>query len=212
MRSPLACLLAASITLWSATGCTSLETKTVRNGSPDPMTAAIDVRVFDRASDVKAGHPTSGRVTSELETVSGESVHRAEDPHWTLGGLQPGRYRLTIRHWSKGSTRPEPDTRATDDFTLHPGDRIGVEVVARKVKTGAVVGIAAGVAGAVAIGVALSAAKKSVEGMTISLAQRQPTEPLPLGEAASLQPGRPLTPSPAEFEELARTVARAFPE
>lgn len=207
----LASAVVAALVAFASGGCTSVGLNTAQNASGDPATCAIDVRVYDRASDVKAGHTSPGRVTSDLETVSGEAVHRAEGADWSLSGLSPGDYRLTIRQWKKGSRSVEPDADASKRFTLHPGDRLAVDMVARKFTTGAAVGTVAGVAGAVAVVVVVSEASRSFSNWEISLASQRSTEPVSLGIAATPVPGASM-PSPEEFERLARTVAKAFPE
>lgn len=208
-RRSLATLLAVAVLASGATGCTTIGVAAVAATS-EPLTAGLDVRVFDRAGDASAGHLSSGRVRSALETAQGAAVHDAEGPEWSLSGLAPGEYRLRVRQWRKGtSTSSSPDAEATKKLTLKPGERAAVEVVARKVTTGAVVGAVTAVVVVAAVVAAVSV-QNSFNNMKLSLEQRS-TEPLPLGMASGPVPGA-LTPSPAELEELARTVAKAFPE
>ncbi len=210
-RRVLASALTAVLAAFGAGGCTSVGMNTLQNAAPDPATCAIDVRVFDRASDVKAAHPSAGRVTSDLETISGEAVHHVDGPVWSLEGLSPGEYRLTIRQWKKGSRSVEPDADASKTFTLRPGDRLAVNMVARKFTTGAALGVGLGVASAAAVVVVISEANRAFSNWEVSLASQRSTEPVPLGAATSPVPGGAM-PSPEEFEKLARTVAKAFPE
>jgi len=170
IRRFLAFVLAAAVGAFGSSGCTSVGLSAAQNASGDPATCAIDVRVYDRASDAKAGHPSAGRATSDLETATSEAVHHADGPEWSRSGL-------------------------------------AVDVVARKVSTGTVVGITVGVL--VVAGIAALVAANDFEKSFMS--QERGTQPVPAGAAFSSVPaGDPRV--PAEVEELARTVAEAFPE
>jgi hypothetical protein len=176
----------------------------------EPATSGLDVRVFDRARDAKANHASSGRVTSDLETAAGAAVHHADGPEWSLSGLAPGDYRLTIRQWKKGNPRSEtPDAETTKRLLLKPGERTAVDVIARKVTTGAILGTVAAVVVVAAVIAAVSV-QNSMSHINLKF-ERRSTEPVPLGVAASPVPGT-ATPSPEELEKIARTVVRAFPE
>jgi hypothetical protein len=206
-RQSLATFLAVASFALSLPGCTSVGLNVAQNAAGDPSTCAIDVRIFDRAKDAKAGHLSGGRVVSDLERGGGETVHRAQGAEWTLSGLPPGEYRLRIRQWRNGNADEDrPDIRITKTLTLRSGERAAVEAVGRSVTTGSVlIGVAAMVA-VVAIVTAITAQNTRMWDSEF-VAAGLPSA----GAAASPVPGG-APPPPVELEELARTVAQAFPE
>jgi hypothetical protein len=210
VEGSLACLLALAVAAAGA-GCTSVGLSIGPNAAADPATCTIGVRVFDRQKDLKAGHLTPGRVESVLTSKDGAVVHRAEGADWSLPGLSPGDYRLRVRQWRKGNTDEErPDFSVTKKLPLRPGQSAAVDVVGRKVTTGAVIVSVAAVVAVVAIVAAIST-QNSMNNINLQFHEQRTMEALPSGAAASPVPGA-LTPSPDELERLARSVARAFPE
>jgi hypothetical protein len=208
-RQSLASILAAAVLALGISGCTTVGVAAVSAPS-EPATSGLDVRVFDRARDATAGHLSPGRVLSVLETAQGAAVHNAEGADWSLSGLAPGEYRLRIRQWKKGNLDPaRPDAQATKKLALRPGERTAVDVIARKVTTGAVLGTVAAVVVVAAVIAAVSV-QNSMSKIDLKF-ERRPTEPTPLGVAAGPVPGA-VAPPPEELEKIARTVARAFPE
>jgi hypothetical protein len=209
LRQSLASLLAVAVLALGVSGCTSVGVTAVAAPS-EPAASGLDVRVFDRVKDAKANHTSSGRVTSDLKTKDGTAVHHADGPEWSLSGLAPGDYRLTIRQWKSSNSDPErPDAQVTKRLTLRPGERSAVDVIARKVTTGLVLGITAAVV--VVAGVIVAATAKPLGSGLMGQFESRPTEPLSAGVAASPVPaGR--APSPDELEKLARGVASVFSE
>jgi hypothetical protein len=211
LRQSLASLLAFAVLALGVSGCTSVGVIAVAAPS-EPAASGLDVRVFDRVKDAKANHTSSGRVTSDLKTKDGTAVHHADGPEWSLSGLAPGDYRLTIRQWKRSNSDPErPDAQVTKRLTLRPGERSAVDVIARKVTTGLVLGITAAVV-VVAVVIVAATVKPLGSGPLLKgQFESQPTEPLSAGVAASPVPAGP-APSPEELEKLARAVASVFPE
>jgi hypothetical protein len=186
-RQSLASLLAAAVLALGVTGCTSVGVTAVAAPS-EPGTSGLDVRVFDRAKDARAGHVSSGRVLSVLETTKGAAVHSAEGSEWSVAGLAPGDYRLRIRQWKKGNSDSQrPDAEATKRLTLKPGEHAAMEVIARKVTTGIVLGITAAVV-VVAVVIVAITVKPLGSGPLLKGEERRATEPLPAGVAAGPVP------------------------
>ncbi len=206
LKGPLACLLAIAVAA-AVTGCTSVGLSIGPNAASDSATCTIGVRVFDRIKDAKARHLVGGRVSSDLETRGGETVHRAQGAEWSLSGLAPGDYRLRIRQWRNGNADEErPDIRITKTLTLRPGERTAVEAVGRRVTTGSVlIGVAAMVVVVAIVGAITAQNTKMWDSEFVAAG-------LPsVGAAASPVPGGAPQP-PDEIGRLARTVAQAFPE
>lgn len=187
-RQSLASFLAVAVLASGVSGCTSVAVTAVA-APAESAASGLDVRVFDRVKDAKANHTSSGRVTSDLRAKDGKVVHHADGPEWSLSGLAPGDYRLTIRHWRKGNSDPaRPDARTTRKLTLRPGERSAVDVIARKVTTGLVLGITAAVV--VVAGVILVLTTKPLGDGPLFREQvvDGPPDPLPAGVATGPAP------------------------
>lgn len=180
MRSSLATILAVAVLASSISGCTSVGVTAVA-APTDPATSGLDVRVFDRVKDAKANHTSAGRVRSDLETKDKAAVHHADGPEWSLSGLAPGEYRLRVRLWKKGNSDPQrPDAEATKRLTLKPGERTAVDVIARKVTTGLVVGSIAAVVVVLGVIVVATAQHSVFSGPILKGEERRATEADPL--------------------------------
>jgi hypothetical protein len=192
----------------SSVGCTSVDENLVKGASGDPATSALDVRVFDREKDKRAGHLSEGRVALELATPSGEVLHRGEAPAWSVANLEPGKYQLTISQW-KLETPPndKPDAKRSITVKLRPGDRQVVDMVASKPEKGVAIGV--GTAAIIAVSVAAFAALLNT--LKWSSSERFTAEPLPTGVASSRVPaGAP--PPPEELEKIMRAAGELVVE
>jgi hypothetical protein len=146
-------------------------------------TGTIAVRVFDRTKDVDAGHPTAHRVLSELADGSGRTVHRAEGAAWSLDGLAPGDYRLTVRQWASGAGAESPTAESSKRLSLRPGDRLAVDVVSRRTSGWTIAAVTVGVLGVLAVIAAVSLHNTSMWD------ENRVAGPFPEGRASSPVPG-----------------------
>ena len=143
LRVALALVLAADLS-----GCVSTSIDSRKAADPKAAGGALEVAVYDTPSKAHAGVPSASSVSLDLGRLDGgreTPVQSFTGPTWSLGELQPGKYRLHLRAEVLGKSPAAPPTIRREDIQIKAGEVARAEVVLKKFPTYTVVGVTVGV-------------------------------------------------------------------
>ncbi len=147
LRVAVALVLAASLS-----GCVSVGVDTRKAADPNAAGGALEVAVYDTPGKRKAGDTTSGNVSMELgrmEQGREAPVQSSSGATWSLGDLQPGKYRLHLKATELGSAPSTAPTIRKEDIQIKAGEVVRTEMVLKKFPVLTVVCVGVGI-GAIA--------------------------------------------------------------
>lgn len=128
--------------------------------SPDLTTGTVEVTIYESSEDYRKGVPTPRKIVSELvrsDVKPERSIYRGTEPTWSVGELEPGRYRLTaLAVIDQGREKSLPN-QDSERFRLRAGERVRAVIVLKKAPVGAILGVSAGVAALIGALIALAA-------------------------------------------------------
>jgi hypothetical protein len=153
-RSITVLILIAFVTATS-NGCVSIDlSRSPAAGSPE--SGSVDVRVYDRPSDLDGKKLTSRRIATELVRLENGKeipVTQSTDASWRLEGLEAGHYKLRVTgEIDEAGQLKKLANREAESFHLKPGQNVRVDVVVKKFPFGPVFGPVVGVGLAIGIG------------------------------------------------------------
>lgn len=141
-------------------GCVSVGISRTKPMSPGLTTGTVEVTIYESSEDYRKGVPTPRRIVSELvrsDVKPERSIYRGTEPSWSVGELEPGRYRLTaLAAIDQGREKSLPN-QDSERFRLRAGERVRAVIVLRKAPVGAILGVSAGVAALIGALIALAA-------------------------------------------------------
>ena len=144
LRVALALVLAADLS-----GCVSMNVDSRKAADPKAAGGSLEVAVFDTPSKARAGVPSASNVSLDLGRLEGgreAPVQSFSGATWSLGGLQPGKYRLHLKAEELGNNEPSaPPTIRKEDIQIKAGEVARAEVVLKKFPIFTVLGVTVGV-------------------------------------------------------------------
>ena len=192
-RSVTVLVLIAFVTATS-NGCVSIDlSRSQATGSPE--LGSVDVRVYDRPSDLDGKKLTSRRIATELVRLENGKeipVTLSTEGSWRLDGLKAGNYELRVTgEIDEADQLKKLANREAESFHLKPGQNVQVDVVVKKFPLGAVLGPVLGVGlAAIVTAVVLASIFK------FSLSNTQAPAEEPRTRAPGTGPPRPGAPAP----------------
>lgn len=117
-----------------AAGCVSINLETTPSTPARWETGTIEVRVYDRPADKRAGNLTHRAILSELFVVDEKGrerpLHWTPDARWTISAVEEGSYVLRVRSWLDAAGQRQPlGSSGKLAFSVGEGETVRISVV-----------------------------------------------------------------------------------